>query len=527
MALYVRVSTEEQARSGYSIPEQRRTLREHANRAGFEVVEEIVDDGYSGATRERPGLRRVTELAESGKIEAAIAIKRDRWFRRRYYRLMLDEHLKDHGVRLVALDDTGNKIGDGVLDDYAEFERDSLAERSRSGKLSKARAGKLVGGPHVAYGFSKVGDAYVVDDGRMEVVRRIFTEAARGRGIRTIRTGLEEDHIPSPGGGERWNRWFVKKTITSDLYKPHTLEELRELGVAEQVLAGLDPEKSYEVYRYEDIPVPIPSSGLERRVVDTARRKCESNVGAKAPSKNAGRFWELSGGVMRCAECGRYMQAHTNKDKYTSYYYYRCSRTNEGPKDRCSNTKKLRAERVESEVRQALRRVFEDTDYVLCRLEEFFASSRREVGRGVDTEGLIARREELKKSWAKYQRAFNADAISLNDLKARRAEIESERTEIDKALEAASNREARLRSLEESHQRLGERIASGYVLIGDENGENPEPTPKARRELYRDMGITVEASPSGELRITWGAGEEVTPANLGSSEASSSRHCTP
>lgn len=496
--LYSRVSTDEQARFGYSIPEQKRTLREYAKRENLEVIEEITDEGYSGASLERPGLKRIMELSEAGEIEAAIAIKRDRFFRRQYYRLMYDEDLKALGVRLIALNDTGNKIGDSVLESYAEYERETLMDRSRNGKLSKARAGKIVGGPHVAYGFSKTGDAYIVDEPRMEVVRRILEEAASGKGIRTIRAGLEEDHIPSPGGGERWNRWFIKKTVTSDLYKPHTVEELRELGVSEQVLAGLEPEKSYGVYRYEDIPVPIPECGVDRQTVEAARKESESN---KAPSRNDGRFWELSGGIIRCAECGRYMQAHTNKDQYTSYYYYRCSRIHEGPNDRCSNTKKLRAERVEREVRDALQRVFEDTDYVVSKLEEFFQSTRREIGRGVDTEGLIARREELEKSWAKYQRAFDADAISIDDLKSRRAEIESERKEIEAALEAARSQSERLAAVDTAERRAMERISSGYMLITRDGGHSYEPSPQAAREMYRDMGLMVEADSTGDCGL--------------------------
>jgi DNA invertase Pin-like site-specific DNA recombinase len=50
VALYMRVSTDEQYRTGYSIPDQRRTLHDHAERLGWRVVEKIVDDGYSGAS---------------------------------------------------------------------------------------------------------------------------------------------------------------------------------------------------------------------------------------------------------------------------------------------------------------------------------------------------------------------------------------------------------------------------------------------------------------------------------------------
>src|SRR4028119_107296 len=56
--LYARVSTEEQAKTGYSIPEQLRELRAYAARESYRVVEEVVNDGHSGADPHRPGVRR-------------------------------------------------------------------------------------------------------------------------------------------------------------------------------------------------------------------------------------------------------------------------------------------------------------------------------------------------------------------------------------------------------------------------------------------------------------------------------------
>ena len=104
--LYARVSTDEQATSSYSIPEQLRELRSYAAREGYRVVEEAVDDGHSGADPHRPGLRRVMELAESGAVDAVLAKKRNRLFRSRLHRLLWDQDLGEFGVKLVALDDT-------------------------------------------------------------------------------------------------------------------------------------------------------------------------------------------------------------------------------------------------------------------------------------------------------------------------------------------------------------------------------------------------------------------------------------
>jgi hypothetical protein len=69
--LYARVSTDEQARSGYSLAQQLEALREYAAREGYEVLEEVVDPGESGATLERPGMDRVRDLVALGGVGGA------------------------------------------------------------------------------------------------------------------------------------------------------------------------------------------------------------------------------------------------------------------------------------------------------------------------------------------------------------------------------------------------------------------------------------------------------------------------
>lgn len=201
VALYCRVSTDEQAKSGYSIPDQKRELLRHAEREGFEVVEAIVDEGYSGASHERPGLDRVLELAEAGEVELAIATKRDRWFRSRLYRLMLDEDLAELGVRLVALNDTGTRIGDRVQDDYAEWEREVITERTRAERFGRARSGRLLIGCRPLYGYRLTDDGrYEAHPAEMEGVRLILRSAAEGEPLRAIRRALEAAGVPSPTG---------------------------------------------------------------------------------------------------------------------------------------------------------------------------------------------------------------------------------------------------------------------------------------------------------------------------------------
>ncbi len=71
--LYARVSTEEQARSGYSLAQQLEALREYAAREGYEVLKEVMDPSQSGASLERPGMGRVRDLVAAGGVSAVLA----------------------------------------------------------------------------------------------------------------------------------------------------------------------------------------------------------------------------------------------------------------------------------------------------------------------------------------------------------------------------------------------------------------------------------------------------------------------
>ncbi len=144
VVLYCRVSTEEQGKSGYSIPDQLRELRAYAAREGYRVVEEAVDDGHSGGDPHRPGLRRVMELAEAGAVDVVLAKKRNRFFRSRLYRLLWDQDLGELGVRLVALDDTGNRFGDAMQDEFAEWEKEEIVRRTQDGMRQKCREGRVI-----------------------------------------------------------------------------------------------------------------------------------------------------------------------------------------------------------------------------------------------------------------------------------------------------------------------------------------------------------------------------------------------
>jgi site-specific DNA recombinase len=205
--LYARVSTDEQARSGYSLAQQLEALREYANREGYEILEEVADPGQSGASLERPGMDRVRDLIAGGGVSVVLAQDRDRFAREPAYHYLLKREFEEYGTKIRALNDRGDEspegeLTDGILDQLAKFERAKIAERTRRGKRRMASEGKIVASLRPVYGFRYTDDrkGYEVDVAKMCVVRKIFELVAAGKTLRSIKRGLDDDGTPTPRG---------------------------------------------------------------------------------------------------------------------------------------------------------------------------------------------------------------------------------------------------------------------------------------------------------------------------------------
>src|ERR687886_2278781 len=193
--LYARVSTDEQARSGFSLAQQLEALREYASREGYEVLEEVSDPGQSGASLERPGMDRVRDLVAAGGASVVLAQDRDRFAREPAYHYLLKREFEERGCKIRALNDRGDdspegQLTDDVLDVLAKFERAKTAERTRRGLLRKAREGKVIKGPKPNFGFrfNETNDQLVIYEPEMRIVEKIFRMAADGMGPKAIQT---------------------------------------------------------------------------------------------------------------------------------------------------------------------------------------------------------------------------------------------------------------------------------------------------------------------------------------------------
>ena len=143
---------------------------------------------------------RVRDLVAAGGVYVILAQDRDRIAREPAYHYLLRREFEEHGTRIRALNDRGDespegKLTDGILDQLAKFERAKTAERSRRGKLRKAREGKVVATSKINYGFAYNArrDGYLVHTEHAGVVRRIFDlVGAGGVTLRGVKKLLEQ-----------------------------------------------------------------------------------------------------------------------------------------------------------------------------------------------------------------------------------------------------------------------------------------------------------------------------------------------
>src|ERR671931_124965 len=219
-AIYARVSSERQ-REQRTIASQLAGLRELAAGRGLLVGEELVfcDEGFSGATLVRPGLERLRDHAAEGCLEVLLCHAPDRLARRYAYQVLLLEAFARAGVQVVFARG-GERSGspeDELLRQFqgmiAEYERAQIRERTRRGKLHRARTGQravMAGAPY-GYRFVKktdITDGYwEIVDSEAEVVREIFRRYAEdGCSIAELARWRTEQQIPTRKGKATWDR---------------------------------------------------------------------------------------------------------------------------------------------------------------------------------------------------------------------------------------------------------------------------------------------------------------------------------
>jgi site-specific DNA recombinase len=391
---------------------------------------------------------------------------------------------------------------------------------------------------HPTYGFryNTSRDGYEVDQEQMAVVARIFRMVGtEGIAIRGVKRFFEREGMPSPQGKNVWGQCFIREAINDDAYRPHSRKEIENLvakgQMSHEVASRLGPDKRYGIWwfnrrriktyqeaangpegkRYKKrakttwrpeakwIAVPVPDSGIPRESIDMARETIKDNV---KYSQNNRRPWELSGGIVRCGECGWAMTTHSvwgPKSKHVNHYY-RCfkAQVNYAYKS-CSNTKHHRADRLEPLVWNYVSGVMKDPDGLRADLDRMIELEKRGLRGNPDKDAKLWSKQlaDVERKRAKYQEAFAADAMTLPELKACLARLDETRKTAEHELEALRGREEYVRGLE----------ADRDALLDSLEAQAPEAldslTPDQRHQWYKLLKLKAVVFADGSVEVSW------------------------
>ena len=428
-ALYARVSSERQD-VDLSVAAQLRALRDYAQRNGYLVAREYVDEAESGRIADRPQFSRM--LDEASKPEAPfkeiLVWKFSRFTRKREHAVAFKSMLRRRGVRVVSIteqaDDTPTgKLLEAIIESVDEFYSENLAQEVLRGMREAATRGFWMT-TYAPYGYKRV----YVQDGikkrpKLElnppadaVVRRIFDMVLQGKSILDVTKTLNAEGIPTTNG-KKW----LKTTI-------HTM--LDHEAYTGTLVWGAKAKDGAPPVRVEDAHPAIVS----KRDFQKARKLLASRAPKKMNPRRASSPYLLSG-LVKCETCGKAMTAAEAKSG--RYTYYICHSLLKRGKGTCE-TPRLNAKSFEklivSEIRENVLTESNIRDLVKLLDEEMDGVAREQRER---LETIDEELEDVKKRLGRIWQVIETTDIEMADASERIREHRERKEKLEIAAEEA------------------------------------------------------------------------------------------
>ena len=335
--LYLRVSTEDQAKEGFSLPEQKERLEALCKFKGYKIYDYYQDAGISAKTgNHRPEFDRLIDDAKNGKINTVIALKLDRLSRSIYDWENLLKTSEKYGFDLVCANDDINtttangKMVTRIMMSVSQNEIERTSERTKVGMAGAIKQGHI---PAVCpIGFKRIDKKLVPDPLTKDIVIRIFNLYFEGNSYSTIANVFNKEKVLDK---TNWRDVRILKILSNEIYKG-------------DYVSGKTLNKP--VY-YENVVEPIVSKELWEN--------CQAQK-----KKNQKNYMRTQTYIflqkLRCPKCGRILAGGaTHKVKADKwYFYYRC--------EDCKNN--IKEETIENSVKKLLSDILEYDNVV----NEFF-----------------------------------------------------------------------------------------------------------------------------------------------------------
>lgn len=472
-ALYVRVSTDEQAQKGTSLGTQEDNLRSYCERERMEIADVYRDDGYSGGTLDRPELQRMLADARAKRFDLVLTTKTDRLSRSipQVVRLVLED-LEKLGIGYRSITEPFDTVSPAgrmffvQLASFADFERASIRERSKAGKQKAAVLGKMM---HAVrpWGYTRDSQgfwAFHQDEAKLyhEMVRMILEKES----TRTIALKFNVRGTLARYGG-KWKAGTVHGILTNPIYK----------GTGRYSAEVFKVPPLVSVARWDRVQEVLTANQKK-----TLRKRCS--------------HFSLLRGLVRCGRCGRNYYAVAKSASHGSNY--RCASTRPDPEPRYCGSPYIRQARLDGIVWSHVSRLVKDGDFLREQIRSNQAQAAGSVvGEAtlIGLDGAIRRKQgELDKVLSLYTTSRVLTVADLDReagrVKGEIAGLQAERAIIEKTVRA--------------HETARRAVADIETMLARARHEIDKFDQAERRQFLQKFlrGVVVSFTPAGGLSVS-------------------------
>lgn len=383
-ALYVRVSTLEQAQEGYSIGEQRERLIAYCKAHDWMITDIYVDGGYSGSNLKRPGIQKL--MSETDKFDIVLVYKLDRLSRSQRDTLyLIEEIFLPNSVNFVSMQesfDTSSPFGKamiGLLAVFAQLEREQIKERTRMGRIARAKNGLFHGGGNIPLGYNYQDGKLIINPYEAEQIRKIFDWYIEGMSFDKIAFKLREEGYSTRRGNYRdWTS--IRSILLNAVYTGRIrFGEVVVENAHDAIISKKQFEEAHALYKLRH----------------------------EKYSKRGFQSKHMLTGMLFCGYCGaRYHKFATGK--YSYYLCYSRHRTNPVMvKDPDCQNKNWKAADLEAIVEERVRQLLAAPEIA----KELAASKHSEKLATHDNSKIEKRIREIDKQIGKLMDLYQVDGI--------------------------------------------------------------------------------------------------------------------
>lgn len=426
VAIYARVSTEEQAKEGFSIAAQLQTLRQYAQIYNWEVIDEYVDEGISGkSVKGRPEMKRLIKDVENERFDAVLVWKISRLSRNMLETLMILDKFEKYNVKFISYSenfDTSSPIGRLVLQimaSIAEMERNTLAENVKLGMKQRALEGRWNGG--VVFGYDTVKKELVINEKEAEVVQLIYHMYADGKGLRAI-----SNHLNKAGYKTKHNRYFSINGVAQ------ILDNVIYIGK----ISWLKFENWDSKRRKGKNPNPILVEGKHEPIISDELWSVVQARKSKSFKQRQSNEPFLLSGLLRCPDCGQGMvpsiTTYTRKDgTKRKHRYYVCSDFHNKGSAACK-ANSIKAYEAEDTVIKKIEHFSSNRKRLYKTITDISSSSAHTITQLNKELGAIEKQlKEIEQLQTRYMEAFEKNTLPVDILQERLQKVSNDKRRLE------------------------------------------------------------------------------------------------